>query len=166
LWLNDVFKEADIPYQFCPAGKVGYNKLTDMSKKDHFSLTTYNAFNEGLNIQEIYSRMFMAQWERTAHVMQQVVARLHRPLQPDDDVRVWGSFCLEFDWVLLAACLNDAAYAHQTTNDQKLMIADWDFRPKIIPYAVLKQWGSQPEGTSAESVKLLEDKFKEQPENN
>jgi hypothetical protein len=162
IWLAEAFKEAGLPYLHCPAGSEGLARLTDETKKDHFALATYNAFNEGLNIQKIHSRMFYCQWERQAKLMEQSVGRLHRPGQPDDEVRVWGSFCSEFDWVLLAACLNDAAYVHQTTGTQKLMIADWDFRPKIIPYAVLKQWGADPTESTVASVKLLEDKFKEQ----
>ena len=161
VWLAEAFKEAGLPYLHCPAGKKGLANLTDDTKKDHFALATFNAFNEGLNIQHIHSRMVYAQWQRQAKIMEQSIGRLHRPGQPSDEIQVYGSFCLEFDWVLLAACLNDSAYVSQTISQQKLMIADWEFKPKIMPYAVLKEWGSQPDAPTKESIKLLEDKFKE-----
>ena len=161
VWLAEAFKEADLPYLYCPAGKVGLAKLTDESKSDHFVLATFNAFNEGLNIQGIHRRMLYAQWQRQAKVLEQSIGRLHRPGQTADEVQIYGSFCLEFDWVLLAACLNDSAYVSQTISQQKLMIADWDFKPKIMPYAVLQEWGSQPNAPTKESIKLLDDKFKE-----
>ena len=161
VWLAEAFKEADLPYLHCSAGKEGLAKLTDDTKKDHFALATFNAFNEGLNIQGIHSRMLYTQWPRQAKIMEQSIGRLHRPGQPADEVQIYGSFCLEFDWVLLAACLNDSAYVSQTISQQKLMIADWDFKPKVMPYAVLQEWGSQPDAPTKESIKLLDDKFKE-----
>lgn len=158
-WLRDAFKEADVPYSFCPAGKEGRKRISDDTKRHCFTLATFKAFNEGLNIQKIHSRMLYAQWPRQAKIAEQSIGRSHRPGQPDDEVRVWGSFCSEFDNVLLAACLNDAAYIHQTTGSQKLLYADWDFKPVIVPYAVMQEWGAEPFEGNETSRKLLEDKF-------
>lgn len=164
LWLKEAFQEAGLPMIHCPAGKTGRDNLMDSSRKDRFALATYNAFSDGLNIQYHYSHSFSAQWAREAGKMEQLISRLHRTGQPEDEVRIFRSHCSEFDDVLLAACLNDSAYIHQTMGPQKLMYADWDELPKLMPYAVMKEWGCEPTEGTTESRKLLTEKFMEKDE--
>jgi hypothetical protein len=167
LWLKDAFKDAGLPHTHCPADPQGKAELDRIQKdssykKECFLILTGNAFCEGLNIQHRYSKGLYAQWDRSATIAEQTLGRLHRPGQPEDEVRVWGSFCSEFDNVLLASCLNDAAYVSQTiVGRQKLMYADWDERPKLIPYAVMREWGAEPTEGNSESRRLLEEKFRE-----
>jgi hypothetical protein len=165
MWLRDAFKEAGLPENYCPADTAGGKNIIDPSKRNSFTLATFNAYSEGLNIQHLHHTALYAQWPRSATIAEQSLGRLHRPGQPEDEVRVFGSFCSEFDNVLLAACLNDSAYVHQTiVGKQKLMYADWDERPKLMPYAVMKEWGCEPTEGTAESKKLLIEKFMEKDE--
>jgi hypothetical protein len=164
-WLKDAFMEADIPHQHCPAGSTGSKRINDETKKDHFAIATFNAFSEGLNIQHIFSDCHYAQWPRSATVAEQSLGRLHRPGQMEDEVVAVRSESSEFDKVLFAACLNDAAYVHQTiAGRQKLMYADYDERPQLIPYSVLCEWGAEPVQENEISRSLLEEKFKETKE--
>lgn len=161
-WLRDAFKEAGLPYVYCPADTAGRKNISDETKKDHFALATFNAFSEGLNIQHMHYAAFYSQWPRSAKIAEQSIGRLHRPGQKADEVQIYQSICSEFDSVLFAACLNDAAYAHQSVEGrQKLMYADYAERPKLIPYAVMVEWGAMPEQQTTASVALLEEKFKE-----
>lgn len=161
-WLRDYLRDADLPHILCTAGKG--DLLQDETKRDLFSIATFNAFSEGLNIQTKYAAAAYAQWTRSAKLAEQTIGRIHRPGQPEDEVELYYSICGEFDHVNLAATLNDAAYIHQTVGKQKLMIADYEETPKIIPYSVLVEWGSEPEGCTLESRNLLEEKFTERKE--
>lgn len=175
LWLRDALQEADMPYAFCQANPTGKAELKRIQqeeeyKKEYFLILTANAFQEGLNIQHKYSAGAYAQWDRSARTAEQTLGRLHRPGQLDDEVRVFYSISSEFDHVNLAACLNDSAYVHQTTGKQKLMIADYDETPKILPYSVLVEWNAEPEGGSSgrgsdEAAKVLREKFTEKRDN-
>jgi hypothetical protein len=158
-WLKEAFMAADLPYFYCPANAQGRKNISDSANKGHFVLATFNAFSEGLNIQERHSVGFYAQWPRSATIAEQSLGRLHRPGQVEDEVRIFYSICNEFDNVLFASCLNDSAYYHQTMGKQKLMYADYDERPSLIPYSVLCEWGTSPVELNAEGRKLLEEKF-------
>lgn len=165
LWLRDAFHDAGLPYLHCPATDEGRANISDETKRHCFALATFNAFSEGLNIQHIHDTAAYAQWPRSATVAEQSMGRLHRPGQKSDEVRIYQSICSDFDRVLFAACLNDAAYVHQTVvGRQKLMYADYDERPRLIPYSVLLEWGCEPVQGNPVSRQLLEDKFMEKKE--
>ncbi len=87
------------------------------------------------------------------------MGRVHRNEQASEETRMFGSFLSEFDRVNFSACLNDAAYMHQTTQKQKLLYADYDERPTVLPHAVLMEWGTQAKMLDAGRRKILEDKF-------
>ena len=87
------------------------------------------------------------------------MGRVHRPGQASDETRIFGSFLSDFDRVNFAACLNDAAYIHQTTQKQKLLYADYPERPKVVPHSVLIEWGTQAKVLDAGRRRLLNDKF-------
>ncbi len=159
-WLKESFEQAGLPTLYCPSGKPGKNKLEDRTKKGMFAIASLQSYHEGLNLQYHHSAEFFAQWPRAATWAEQGMGRVHRPGQAEDEVRIWRSTSSEFDNVMFAACLNDAAYAHQTTNKQKLLYADYDERPKVIPYSVLKEWGTQPQQLDVAKQKLITDIFK------
>ena len=67
----------------------------------------------------------------------------------------------EFDHLLFAGTLNDALYIQQTLgSNQKLIYADYDWRPKIFPTMVLNQRGMAGKTLDSKSQKILEEKFK------
>lgn len=159
-WLRDSFIEADLPMIYCNAGDKGRSNLRDRSQGDKFAIASISSYHKGLNLQYHHDTEFFAQWPREAHIAQQSIGRTHRNEQPSDGVRIFRSCCSVFDNVLFAACLNDAAYIHQTTSKQKLIYADYDERPKIVPYAVLMEWGTQANQLNSKAQQLLQDKFK------
>lgn len=159
LWLKDAFMQAGLPYFYCPANTQGRKNISDEANKGHFVLATFNAFSEGLNIQYNHSHCFYAQWPRSATIAEQSLGRLHRPGQLEDEVRVFISICSDFDKILLASCLNDSAYVHQTMGKQKLLYADWDERPSLVPYSVFVEWGSGALKLDEEGKRLLVEKF-------
>jgi hypothetical protein len=158
-WLRDEFIKADLPMLYCPAGKAGKANLEDRSQGGKFAIASLKAYNEGLNLQYHHDTEFFAQWPREALLAQQGMGRVHRNEQPSDEARIFGSFLSDFDRVNYAACINDAAYIHQTTQKQKLLYADYDERPTVLPHSVLMEWGTQARVLDAKRRKLLEDKF-------
>ena len=159
-WLRDTFIEADLPHLYCPAGKRGKANLEDRTQGDKFAIASLTAYHEGLNLQYHHDTEMFAQWPREALFAQQGMGRVHRNEQASEEVRIFGSFNSEFDRINFAACLNDSAYIHQTTQKQKLLYADYDERPIVIPHSVLLEWGTQAVVLDADRRRLLEDKFK------
>ena len=159
-WLRDAFMEADLPYLYCPAGKKGLSNIEDRTQGDKFAIASLKAYNEGLNLQYHHDAEMFAQWPREALLAQQGMGRVHRNEQASEEVRIFGSFYSEFDRINFAACLNDSAYIHQTTQKQKLLYADYDERPTVLPHSVLMEWGTQAIQLGANRRRLLEDKFK------
>lgn len=159
-WLRDEFIEADLPMIYCPSGKKGKANLEDRTQGGKFAITSLPAYHEGLNLQYHHDTEMFAQWPRRALWAQQGMGRVHRKEQASDETRMFGSFLSDFDRVNVAACLNDAAYMHQTTQKQKLLYADWDERPTVLPHAVLMEWGTQVKALDAEKMRILTDKFK------
>jgi thymidylate synthase ThyX len=86
----------------------------------------------------------------------------HRTGQESDQARYFTCINSQFDKMLLASTLNDATYAHQTGSSQKLLYADWDERPQIVPSATLMEWSGgkfAPQMLDVESQKMLIEKF-------
>lgn len=160
-WLRDAFIEADLPMIYCPAGDKGKSNIEDRTQGDKFAIASMSAYHKGLNLQYHHDTEFFAQWPREAHVAEQAIGRIHRRGQEADEARVYVSIESMFDKALFAACLNDAAYMHQTMQPQKLMYADYDERPTVLPYAVLLQWGIEGlRKLDDNNQETLSDKFK------
>jgi len=158
-WLKEEFEKESLPMVYCPAGKHGKDRLEDRSQGDKFAIASISSYHKGLNLQYHHHNEYFAQWPRQATWAEQAMGRVHRNEQPEDECRIFGSWNSEFDKVNFAACINDAAYIHQTVTHQKLLYADYDERPKILPSAVINDWGAQATVLNAESTKLLEDRF-------
>ena len=158
-WLREAFMEADLPTLFCPAGPHGKKNLEDRTKGDMFAIASISSYHKGLNLQYHHDAEMFAQWCREAHIAQQAMGRVHRNEQKSDEVNIFRSCFSEFDKVLFASCINDAAYIHQTSQKQKLMYADYDERPQVLPYAVLMEWGTQVQQLDVNSIQMLSDKF-------
>jgi len=160
-WLAEAFREADLPATYCPSGKKGTEAI---SAKDGRTFTiASSSYTEGQNLQHTHDAEVFAQWYRPAFMIEQAMGRIDRPGQDSDQARYFMSISSEFDQMLLASTLNDAAYTHQINSPHKLMYADWDERPKVVPSAALLEWsgGEQPvQMLSADKQKMLLDKFK------
>lgn len=159
-WLRDKFIEADLPMLYCPAGTKGRRNIEDRNQGDKFAITSISSYHKGLNLQYHHNVEFFAQWPREAHIAHQAIGRVHRNEQPNDECRIFQSICSDFDRVNFAACLNDAAYIHQTLQDQKLMYADYDERPTVLPHAVLMEWGTEARQLNKIANQRLVEKFK------
>ena len=159
-WLMDQLREADLNPLYCPAGPR-YN--SEILKKEHFSrpvVASISAHGTGKNLQHFGFQRYV-QWPRDAKLAEQSLGRIHRNGQKRKKVFMYTDIASEFDQVVFAKTLNDAAYIHQTMgNKQRLMYAQYDPMPRIIPYEVHKQWGSGARILDDESLEFLEGKFK------
>lgn len=158
-WLKEQLQEAGLPVLYCPAGSAGRANLSDRTKGDHFAVASFDAYSDGLNLQYHHDTEMFAQFPREAYKIHQGIGRVRRTGQAEDEVRMFMSICSEFDRVLFASCLNDAAYIHQTSAHHNLLMADYDEKPALIPYSVMVEWGAEPQALNIEAQKLLIDKF-------
>ena len=163
-WINEALLEADLPVAYCPSGKHGEVLIRDRTQGHRFCVASMGSYREGFNLQYHHDTEFFCQWPREADWAEQAMGRIARPGQDSDEARFFTSIGLDFDKVLFASTLNDAAYTHQTTARQKLMYADYDERPMIVPYSVLLEWSgeSKPVQLDTGMQKFLNDKFKGQ----
>lgn len=159
MWLKEIFQEEDLPVLYCPAGNIGRTNLSDRTKGDYFAIASFDAYSDGLNLQYHHDTEFFAQMPREAYKVHQGIGRVRRTGQAEDEVRMFVSICSEFDRVLFASVLNDAAYIHQTSAHHNLLMADYDEKPALIPYSVMVEWGAEPQVLNREAQKLLIDKF-------
>lgn len=159
-WLREVFLEADLPMVYCPAGKMGQQNIDDRAQGNKFAIASISAHHKGRNLQYHHDAEFFAQWPREAHIAEQSLGRVHRNGQEADECQIFQSIESDFDRVLFASCINDAAYIDQTSQRQKLLYADYAEAPKILPYSVLMAWGTQATQLDAKGKRMLEDRFK------
>lgn len=158
-WLHELFIAADLPVIYCPRGKKGKENLADRTQGHRFAIASIEAYSDGLNLQYHHDTEFYAQWPRTATTVHQAIGRIRRNGQKEDEVRVFQSICSDFDKVLFASCLNDAAYLHQTSGQHNLLMADYDEKPSLVPFSVMVEWGAEPKATDKNMQELLRDKF-------
>lgn len=161
-WLDELFKDSGLPYIHAVAGNTGSELLEDPANRPYFCLTAIGTGNaghfQGHNCQH-WGYQYFAQWPREAHIAEQAIGRIHREKQMRDDVTIYTNISSAFDQVLFSACLNDAAYMHQTMGAHKLIYADYNYTPRILPYAVLKEWGTDPKRLTKRMQELMEETF-------
>lgn len=162
-WLREEFTNADLPTLYCPAGDTGKANLSDRTKGNHFAIASFRAYSDGLNLQYHHDTEAFAQWPREAYKVHQAIGRIRRTGQ-ESDTRVFQSICSEFDRILFASCLNDAAYIHQTSAHHNLLMADYDEKPSLVPFSVLVEWGTEAKALTPEARRLLDDKFNSEGE--
>lgn len=161
-WLEEAFKEAGLPYIYCPSGKKGKALLEDRTLKNKFAIATMGAYREGLNLQFHHDTEFFCQWPREANWAEQAMGRVQRSGQTSDEARIFTCISLEFDKVLFASTLNDAAFSHQTDQRQKLLYANYDQKPEVLPYSVLLEWSGKkkPIKLDRKTENYLNERFK------
>lgn len=145
LWLKEALEMADIKHVLhCPSGAKHDDEIRKV-KTDHKKsiVIACSAHATGKNLQEIGWNRHV-QWYQDAQLTEQCLGRTHRNGQKRKEVMTYVDVSSEFDRVMFAKTLNDAAYIHQTTgNQQKLMYAIHSPAPKLVPWEVQKQWGAQ-----------------------
>lgn len=153
LWMRERLEEEGVEHLYCPAGHAINALLSDRERcKGKVILLTINAHFQGKNLQ-FDRNMFYLQWPRSAKYAEQSIGRQHREKQ-EYDVYVTTCLTSEFDRVLYAATLNDAAYMHTTlANRQKIIYGKYLYDPQIVPFEVLEMWG-------VEHVRKLDDRGK------
>lgn len=126
-----------------------------------FCITSLPAHSEGKDL-EYFQHMLFLQCPRSAKMLQQAVARLHRPKQEADELCV--DFCLTtaFDHQLYNAMLRDAVYAHVVDQPQKVVYADYESSeanpfPKAFPPSFLEERGFIVRKLGKQEEKMLSD---------
>jgi len=127
----------------CPAG-AKYNTIAEDSKNNKGKVLVCSfAHAEGTNMQYL-AKSFVVQWPRPAQLAHQLLGRHHRTGQLSDSVDFWRCVVTDFDHLLMAGCLNDALYAHETSGlDQKTILAAYDPMPKIYSPGFLRARGDR-----------------------
>lgn len=145
---------------FCPAGAAADARIIDPALADKIVVASMDAHNEGKNLQYMGQAIF-AQFPRTASVMQQVLGRLHRRGQAEDEVLFTIASGGDFDETTLWAYLLDATYQSTTTPQrQKLLAARWIGDVKEFPDTYLIERGLEVAGLSEHERRVLADRFK------
>lgn len=160
-WLMDELVAAGLRDRavHCPAGPIGNERILDPANGDKIIVASINGHGTGKNLQH-FSQQCYVQWPRQATLAEQSLGRTHRNGQKADELIVHTMNTLDFDDVNFAACLNDALYIHQTTdNRQKVIYASYDPPPKIFPSLVLMERGLNAKILTKDQEKALYDKF-------
>lgn len=145
---------------YCPAGKVGVERILDPTNKGKLVVASFGAHGSGHNLQYSWSTMYFVQWDRQAAGCEQIIGRLHRQGQEADEVVVVTNHTLDFDHALMASSLNDAAFIEGTGHGhQKLLLASYDPLPAIETYEKLVKLGFQPEALTSQMRRRLVERF-------
>ncbi|MCP4612137.1 MAG: DEAD/DEAH box helicase family protein [Planctomycetes bacterium] len=152
-WIVETLKKANLPVLHCLAGDKYSEYIEEEKYKGYFCVTSSHSHHEGHDSPH-WKFEYFAQFPRQAYMAEQCLGRFHRPKRKHD--MAYAHTCLnsDFDWAVFSACLNDAAYLHQTQSArQKLIYANYTEKPKQIPYAVLKEWGAKGLHTETKEMK-------------
>jgi len=156
-WVTDELKKAGYDAVNCMAGDKWNDYLVDSAALSGKILCcSISAHGTGKNLQHGFDTSYYLQWPRSAQTAAQSIGRTHRNGQVSDEVRAITCHCSEFDRVTFAATLNDSAYVSQTLGKQNLMYATYNPVPQRVPYAVLREWGTQAREISGEAQELLD----------
>ncbi|MEM7203059.1 MAG: DEAD/DEAH box helicase family protein [Planctomycetota bacterium] len=158
-WVFEELQRAGLNALACPAGREHDAAITDPANGTRLVVASISAHATGKNLQH-FQHQHIVQWPRSAVVAEQMLGRLHRTGQRADELVVSTCNTTDIDQLNFAACLNDAAYIHESTGTrQKMMFAGYDPCPVVYDPAVLRKQGLDPKRLTGEQMRLLEDKF-------
>jgi len=158
-WLMEYLEAAGLDVVYCPAGKAADRAIIAKENHKKVVVASLGSKSTGLNLQH-FGHAYYAQWPRDAILAEQSLGRLNRAGQARDEVNTVLSLTNEFDMITFGATLNDAAYIHQTIgNKQMLIYGNYTFKPKVVPYAVLRQWGTDARMLDKDAKEILEGRF-------
>lgn len=158
-WLMEALTEAGIDALYCPAGKHADRAIIAKENRKRVTVASLGSKSTGLNLQH-FGHSYYLQWPRDAILAEQSLGRCNRAGQERDEVRTTTCHTTEFDMITFGATLNDAAYIHQTIGNKQLLIyGTYTFKPTVVPYAVLRQWGTEARYLDKEGQELLRERF-------
>ena len=158
-WIMEALIEAGIDALYCPAGKVADRAIIAPENRRRVTVASLGSKSTGLNLQH-FGHSYYLQWPRDAILAEQSLGRTNRAGQERDEVHATTCHTTEFDMITFGATLNDAAYIHQTIGNKQLLIyGTYTFKPTVVPYAVLRQWGTEARYLDKEGQELLKERF-------
>lgn len=142
----------------CPAG--AHAEILDPGNRDKLLVASMGSHGEGKNLQHHQNTRFV-EWPREALLAQQVLGRTHRPGQEADELHADCCDTTDYDDQARAAGLIDALYQQQTTGvPMKVITAEYDPLPSLMPSAVLRERGFENALLSEYEELLLREKFR------
>lgn len=158
-WCYDALIDAGVDALHCPAGEQHNRAIIDPAHAHRVVVAGLDAHGEGKNLQH-FEHMFYLQWPRRAVKAEQSLGRVHRNGQRADEVEARLCNTLEFDYLVFAACLQDALYIHQTTRvRQKVIYGNHNPLPRIYSSEWLRERGMENERLNKEQRQALQDRF-------
>jgi len=157
-WLVEGLTDAGFKPQHAKAGDAGNLMLSDDRTKGEIVVASINAHSTGKNLQ-FHTNQHVVQWPRPAKLIEQALGRTHRQGQEADSLTVHTNFGNVFDRTLLAACLTDALYTHQSGGGlQKVVVAAWNPLPSTVPHGIMVERGIDPTN-AAMAEKMMSQHF-------
>lgn len=145
-WTSQAMLDAGVDALWCPAEsrRKGMNdQIRDPANKDRVLVSSAGGHGTGKNLQH-HSNSLMLQFFRQSDTFEQVLGRIHRNGQLEDELIVHFNNTLEFDDLNASACIIDALYQHQTVGTrQKLIYGSWNPLPALYPEEFLMERGFQ-----------------------
>jgi hypothetical protein len=158
-WICEEMEKRGVDFLHCPAGAQHNRSILDPKNSKKVIAASMRAHGTGKNLQA-FGLEYYLQWPRDAVMAEQSLGRIHRNGQLRDSVKAVLCLTTEFDRVTFSATLNDSCYIHQSTgNAQRLIYADYSFKPEIVPYTVMQEWGTQTTRLDTEAQGILSGKF-------
>lgn len=156
-WVFERMRDAGYNVLHCPAGPKHNEAILD--SREEWIVASIKAHGTGKNLQH-HENQYYFQWPRQATLAEQSLGRLHRQGQQADVLNVATNNTTGFDKLVMAACLNDALYIHQTTaTPQKVIYGTYNPVPEVFPEAVLRERGLKPQQLDKAQHDLLVEKF-------
>ena len=107
-----------------------------------------------------FNEMLVLQWPRDASVAEQLMGRIHRTGQREEECLIHTCRTTESDHLDFAGSLNDAIYVQQSLGTgQKILYADHDPLPVVFSPEFLRERGLQPQDLTAEQRAMLQEKY-------
>ena len=153
IWATELLSEQGWDVLYCPAGD---NRIEDPKNAKKVVVASISSHGTGKNLQHFHNNVVL-QWSPSD--VEQMIGRTHRNGQKADTVNVWYIEVKNWDCLLFAGTLNNAVYIEQSQGlPQKLMYADYTFKPTVIPSLVLRERGFLDVRRTS-STDRLNDKF-------
>jgi hypothetical protein len=158
-WAIEALREAGIEVLYAPAGAHGNRVILNPKNASKLIVASMTAHGEGKNLQAFQNQYFL-QWPRSAKLAEQVLGRTHRRGQQADTLIIEMNRTLPFDHIVMAACLTDSLYIHQTTgNRQKLIFGTYTPMPKIYSPEFLNEHGAQSQELDFAARQRIQQRF-------
>jgi hypothetical protein len=155
-WLVEAMEKEGLNPMHCRAGDDG-NKMI-LESDGRLAVASITAHSTGKNLQ-FHTNQLVVQWPRPAKFVEQMLGRTHRLGQLADSLTIHSNIVTTFDRTLLASCLTDALYTHQSGGGlQKVVVAAWNPLPSTVPHGIMVERGIDPTN-AAVAEKMMAEHF-------